>query len=483
MAAPALGFTPATAGVDDSLCYGSVDALKAMFRTRQASPVEVLKAQIKRIEAFNAKINTITYEHFEQALGEARRSEERYRRGDPRPLEGITVAIKDEADRAGWKTTMGSLILKDDPPATENAAVIDALESAGAVMPFQTTTPEFYLSANASTRAWGTTRNPWNLAYSPGGSSSGSAAALAAGFTTLALGSDGAGSIRIPASQCGLYGFKPPFGRVPTTEVQYDTFGGLARRFDDLVSMQNAIVGPSMTTMNALRPRLNYPSGYRGLGGWRIALDWGEGLAEPVPSVREAMRGAVATLREHGCVVDEVECGLTREHLMTFMRGMMATSAGRVAQATWLGFMLSPYVAEMINSVGPGDGPTRAHDAEKLIEKLHKQVQERVFRRGYRVILMPTVSSPLIMADLFHTNVDMPTATGMKVAMTWPWNLLYRYAVMDVPLGIVEDDMPTGMQVVADTDSDLVAFQFAFNWSKWRPPLFADGRFPTFGGG
>ena len=147
-----------------------------MFRARKASPVDLLKAQIKRIEALNSKINCITYEHFDQALKEAQQSEDRYRRGDARPLEGITVAIKDEFSRPGWRTTQGSLIFKDLPPATENAAVIDSLEAAGAVMPFQTTVPEFYLFLGASTRAWGTTHNPWNLDYSPGGSSAGSAA-------------------------------------------------------------------------------------------------------------------------------------------------------------------------------------------------------------------------------------------------------------------------------------------------------------------
>jgi amidase len=257
----------AQAGSDDPLCYASVNDLIAMFRAEKASPVDLLKAQIKRIEALNAKVNCITYEHFDQALKEAQQSEDRYRRGEARPLEGITVAIKDEFTRPGWRTTQGSLIFKGSPPATDNAAVIDLLEAAGAVMPFQTTVPEFYLFMGASTRAWGTTHNPWNLEYSPGGSSAGSGAALAAGFATLAMGSDMGGSIRIPASQCGLYGFRPPFGRVAGGEIPYSTSGPLARRFDDLVHLQNAIVGPSDKVMAAIRPRLDYPARYADLSG------------------------------------------------------------------------------------------------------------------------------------------------------------------------------------------------------------------------
>ena len=204
---------------EDSLCYASVDDLTAMFRAGKASPVDLLRAQIKRIETLNPKINCITYKHFDQALKEAQQSEDRYRRGEARPLEGITVALKDDCSRAGWKTTQGSLLFKDAPPATENVAVVDMLEAAGAVMPFQTTVPEFYLFVGASTRAYGTTRTPWNLEYSPGGSSAGSGAALAAGFTTLATGSDMGGSIRLPASQNGIYGYRPTYGRVASGEV------------------------------------------------------------------------------------------------------------------------------------------------------------------------------------------------------------------------------------------------------------------------
>jgi amidase len=257
LVASALGGPAARAESDDPLCYASVDQLVAMFQARKVSPVDLLKAQIKRIEALNSKVNCITYEHFDEALKDAKQSEDRYRRGDARPLDGITVAIKDEFNRTGWRTTQGSLIFKDSAPATENSAIIDSLEAAGAVMPFQTTVPEFYLFLGASTRAWGTTRNPWNLAYSPGGSSAGSAAALAAGFATLAMGSDMGGSIRIPASQCGLYGFRPPFGRVAGGEIPFATSGPLARRFDDLVHFQNAIVGPSEKLMATLRPRLD----------------------------------------------------------------------------------------------------------------------------------------------------------------------------------------------------------------------------------
>ena len=294
-AASAAGAAPVAPVSGDALCYASVSELIALFRAGRASPLDLLEAQIKRVEALNPRVNCITYSHFDQAREEARRSAERYRRGNPRPLEGITVAIKDEFNRPGWRTTQGSLLFKDSALATENSAVVDKLEAAGAVIPFQTTVPEFYLFLGASTRAWGTTCNPWNLEFSPGGSSTGSAAALAAGFTTLAMGSDMGGSIRIPASQCGLYGFRPPFGRVAGGETPYSTSGPLARRFDDLVHFQNAIVGPSEKVMAAMRPALAYPHSYPNLAGWRIAVDWSAGVAETIPSVRAAMASPGST--------------------------------------------------------------------------------------------------------------------------------------------------------------------------------------------
>ena len=468
---------------DDPLCYASVDDLVAMFRAGKASPVDLLKAQIKRIEALNPKVNCITYTHFDEALKEAQQSEDRYRRGDARPLEGITVGIKDEFNRPGWRTTQGSLVFKDAPPAVENSPLIDLLEAAGAIMPFQTTVPEFYFFMGASTRAWGTTRNPWNLEYSPGGSSAGSGAALAAGFATLAIGSDMGGSIRVPASQNGLYGFRPTFGRVASGEVPMSTSGPLARRFDDIVHFQNAITGPSDKIMAGIRPRLDYPYQYSDIKGWRIAVDWGAAVATVTPPVKDAMLKGIETLRRAGCVVDEVDCGFSKDQKMVYARGLMATSIGTMGEiANAHRDLLSPYMVDVLDQVGPV-GPRQAEEADELVERLHRQVQQRVFGKGYRVLLMPTIATPLVGADMFKSKenkVEPWTGTGLALAFTWHWNLLNRYPIMDVPLGVVEDRMPTGMQVIGQTFTDLDTFQFASNWSRLQTSLFAAGRFPSF---
>ncbi|MEE0815757.1 MAG: amidase, partial [Desulfovibrio fairfieldensis] len=219
----------AGAPAKEGLAYLTAVEQIQYFREGALSPVDVLTAQIERINKyngplntsgrelkdylkFNGQVNAVTYEHFGQAMQAAKEAEKRYKSGSARALEGVTVAVKDENDVRGWRVTMGSVLLQDAPPAGENAAIIDMLLSEGAILHIQTTVPELYIHSQTWSRLWGVTRNPWNIHYAVGGSSGGSGAALAAGFTTLATGSDMGGSIRIPTSRCGLYGFKAPFG-------------------------------------------------------------------------------------------------------------------------------------------------------------------------------------------------------------------------------------------------------------------------------
>lgn len=144
--------------------------------------------------------------------------------------------------------------------------------------------------------------------------------------------------------------------------------------------------------------------------------------------------------------------------------------------------LLSPYMEELLDQVGTL-GPRQAEEADELQEHYHRLFQQRVFGKGYRVLLMPTMATPLVGADMFKSKdkiKDPWLGSGLGLALTWHWNLLKRYPVIDVPLGVVEDRMPTGMQVIGQTFTDLDPFQFAYNWSRLRPPLFTDRLFPTF---
>ncbi|PVX71404.1 amidase [Paraburkholderia unamae] len=477
----------AAAALPNDPAWLPATALLSRFRRRELSPVDVLEAQIKRIEAWNDKVNCITTRHYDEARAAARESAARYRNGNPRALEGITVAVKDEYAVKGWVTTMGSLLLKDAPPATDDGPVIERLRAAGAVFHIETTVPEFYVWMTTATTLWGVTRNPWNLAWTPGGSSGGSGAALAAGFTTLALGSDMGGSIRIPASQCGLYGFKPPFGRVPTSEVPYESEGPMARTFDDLNLLTNAMVGPHPLVHSSLRPRLAFPSRYAPVKGWKIAYDPMPHLSPLDPPVRAAMERAVTRFEQLGVEVERVDIGFDSADMDTFMTGLFSTSMGGLrTEALKDPGKLMPYTRMLFEHMEGKTGPDALVATEALLNDYQRRVQEKVFTRGLRALVMPTLATPLIPAahglnpQTDTVTIDGKPVTGLRFAQTWVWNLLGFYPVVPAPIGIGPGGMPMGMQIVANTFDDLDAFQLASAWSGVAPPLFTGSAFPDF---
>ncbi len=232
------------------ICYVSATEALSLFRKRKLSPVELMTALIDRAGKVNPAVNCFADRYFEEALDKAKDAEARYmsRSATPLPLEGVPLAVKDAQRVAGKRTTHGSLIFKDSID-TQSDPMIERLEQAGAIIFARTTTPEFCLSGVTNSRIWGITRNPWNTEWGPGGSSGGSGAALAAGLTTLATGTDIGGSIRIPASACGIVGFKPPHGRNPDgPPANFDRFnhcGPMTRTVADAALMQNITSGPS----------------------------------------------------------------------------------------------------------------------------------------------------------------------------------------------------------------------------------------------
>lgn len=494
----------ASADAADVAYLSAAEQLKR-FKEGSLSPVDVLEAQIKRIlqyngplnlankepdnyKTFNGKVNAITYEHFDEARKAAKESEARYKAGTARALEGITVAIKDENEVKGWRVTMGSLVLKDTPLIEENSALIDMLVSEGAVMHIQTTVPELYLHTQTWSRLWGVTRNPWNLHYAVGGSSGGSGAALAAGFSTLATGSDMGGSIRIPASQCGVYGFKPPFGRVPTSEISYETLGPLARTFDDLVLMQNVITGPHPTVHAALRPKLVYPRSYDNLKGVKIALDYFDGW---IPggideAVRRSLNDAAEVLRGQGAIVEEVNLGWTCEQLFaTYINGLLSTGMGDmlVEAQQYDSSQLTSYVAHFVKGMG-NKGPAELARADDLATALHRQLQDTVYGKGCQALIMPTLITPNLTAEndpiTDTVQVNGKPYTSMQLVLTPVWNLLSRYPVVDVPVGVAPNNVPMGMQVVGNTFDDLAAFRVACGYSRAGLGLYQGERFPDY---
>jgi amidase len=472
----------------NDLAYLSAEETLHLFQAKKLSPVELLTAQIARIEALNDQVNCITYTHFDQAMAAAKQSEARYMKGDPRPLEGLTVAVKDESDVEGWKTTMGTLILKDVEPATENAAIIDLLMEAGAVMHIQTTIPEFYLAGTTATRLWGVTGNPWNRRYTPGGSSGGSGAALAAGFTTLATGSDMGGSIRIPSAMCGLYGFKPPFQRVPTSEISYESTGPMARGLKDMLLMQNVMAAPHPKVHASLRPKLDYPQNYPPVTGWKVVVDYSRSIAPLDASVEKSLDDTVAMLTELGCQVEVKDLGVKYSDIDTFAKGLLSTGMGMmIVIASQHKDLLTPYTLEFVEKYGDMLGPEEATYAEELLNRYHRLIQAEVFEAGFQALMTPTMITPYVPADWnMAVGKHFVYKNGEKVfnklnfVNTWIWNLLGRYPVMSVPVGVAPKHVPLGVQVIANTFDDLTAMQLSAALSEVVPPLYSGKLMPDF---
>lgn len=473
---------------NNELVYLPAREILRLYCERKLSPVEMLQAQINQIERHNDQVNCIVQEHFEAAMSAAKESEQRYLQGRPRPLEGITCAIKDDAQVRGWRHSWGSLLMKDVEPAQFDAPIVDMLRQTGAVMHIQTTAPEFFLAGVTWSHLWGVTRNPWNLQYTPGGSSGGSAAALASGFTTLAIGSDMGGSIRIPAAMCGLYGFKPPFGRVPTSEVAYESFGPLGRTFGDMNLLQQYISGPHPFSHSSLRPKLDYPDLYGVIKGWKIAVDplseYGVELDE---SVIQSIQEITEKLKSLGCKIELMDLGFRHADFEIMLAGLMSTEMGLLAvMASENTEALTPYVRDFLENYGDKMGPIYAVAAAELLVRYNSMVQEKVFLRGCQAVIMPTMLTPYVMADWFSTaekayvtvnGKQVPTNMGFFT--TWMWNLLGRHPVVNVPAGITAQGIPLGMQIISNTFEDLIALQLAHAWSQVEPAFYKT-RFPGY---
>ena len=445
------------------------------FAAGTLSPVTLMQALLERAQALHGgTINATTAIYAESALARARESTERYARGTARPLEGIPVAIKEETSVAGWPKTIGSW-LHDETPTTSHP-IVDKLMAAGAIPHLQTTVPEFCVIGQTLSERYGVTRNPWNTHYTAGGSSGGSGAALAAGLTPLATGSDMAGSTRIPAALQGLYGYKPPFGRLASTPGEelfsFAVEGPLARTFEDLVLMQNVIAGPHPASYVGM-PYTPLPLHYPARAEARIALAFTTGSPALCPDIRANLAAAAEALRRDGTRVELVE-----------LRWDNAEIAEVLVEAIF-GLFFNEYLAEIRESDLPRTTPylrwllgkyrhktNSIMKAAALATRLHQELETKVWGAGYSALLCPTVFTTAIPADLDLTTERTVIIAGVPVDsyLGWvgtpPFNLLSRYPTLAVPTGRAVTGVPTSMQIVAPPYRDDIAFCVAYHHAQ-----------------
>ena len=463
--------------VDTDLHYLSAsDALRA-FEKRDLSPVEFLQALIARATAVEPEINAFADTYYEDALVAARESEARYAKasGVPRALEGLPLAVKDDTAIAGRVSTIGSLWLSDNVERHTNPS-IERLIDAGAIVHARTTCPEFCWPWTCDTRIHGTTRNPWNPAMTCGASSGGSAAALAAGSTTLASGTDSLGSIRHPAAMCGIVGYKPPYGRNPESPGLnfdfYNHIGPMTRTVSDCILMQNVMSGPHPADHATVSPGLNIPSDLAGIRGLKIAVSPDLGCFPVVDDVRRELAETMRSLRAAGAQVEEVSVDWAEP---------------LAACASHFGDHL--YADQFAAAVR--DHPDEVCDYTVFFAKLCEEVSSRDFRsvlnlagevwrdhvgplfQRFDALICPTVAFHDVPAD------NRPWDRNIEVAgklyqdhdgvMTGIFNMFSRCPVLAVPSGRTDRGMPTGIQIVGRPFDDISVFRVARALETLRP--------------
>ncbi len=472
--------------MNDDLHYLSATEALRSFRARELSPVELVQAVIDRAEKVEPTINAFAATLYEQAVAQARDAESRYagKGQPPRPLEGIPVAVKEEAPIAGQKNTLGSLALRDEV-ADHTAVFVQRILDAGGIVHARSTTPEFSCTAVTWSKLWGVTRNPWNTDYSPGGSSGGSGASLAAGSTTLATGSDIGGSIRIPSSFCGVVGFKPPYGRVPEMEIfnldHYCHEGPMARTVADCALLENVIAGPDPSDVVSLRPKLVIPDRLEEIAGMRIALSLDLGCYEVDEDVVANTRAAAERMREQGATVEEVS---------------LPWDLGKITRAAEIhfGMIFGPSMRELYDA--HGDEFTSyarrfVDDADEIpkdafVEGL--QLEAEIYAplgellESYDALVCPTFAVPALPAeydvgDPLEVN-GRPVDDWLHVLMTLPFNIASRCPVISVPSGRSRTGVPTGMSIVGRTYDDVTAFRVAAGHERTFPWLDSADRRP-----
>jgi aspartyl-tRNA(Asn)/glutamyl-tRNA(Gln) amidotransferase subunit A len=456
--------------------------LSTAFAARELSPVEVTEACLARIEALDAEINAFCLVGGETSRRQAEESEQRWLEGDPlSPLDGVPVAIKDLLLTKGWPTRRGSLTVDPKGPWTDDAPTVARLREAGAVLIGKTTTPEFGWKGSTDSPLTGVTRNPWNKTKTPGGSSGGSSAALAARFCPLALGTDGGGSIRIPASFSGVFGLKPSFGRVPAWPLSpFGTVahvGPMSRSVLDCAMLLNVIARPDARDWHALSYE---PTDYAAeidvpMRGKKIAFSPRLGYAKKVmPDVEALVAAAAQRFEAMGAHVEQVD-----------PPGGDPSDIFRTLWWAGAGFLLGDLPEEKKAQLDPGlrqmaeEGraiPLKSYLAANAARGAYGSGM-RQFMARYDLLLTPSVATVA-----FDTGQISPLGDDGKAWMQWtpfsfPFNLTQQPAA-SIPCGFTSDGLPVGLQIVGRMFDDAgvlaaaAAYELADPHFEKTPPRF-----------
>jgi aspartyl-tRNA(Asn)/glutamyl-tRNA(Gln) amidotransferase subunit A len=460
---------------DSAFDWLSASELSKLLARGEASPVDIVDAMLKRASALQPHINALVLIDAEGAQAAARAAESRWQRAQPlSPFDGIPTTIKDTTNVKGWPTRYGSHST-DETPASENAAVTDRFLAAGVIILGKSTTPEFGWKALTDSPLQGTTRNPWNIAHSPGGSSGGASALTAAGINPFNHGNDGGGSIRIPAAHTGLVGLKPSYGRIPQYPADAPfadviSQGVLARTVLDTAMALNLTAGPDPRDWRSLPDEArDYTVGLdAGVRGWKIGLSLDLGHVKADPEVRELVAAAARRFEDLGAHVEEVGPMFEplQQHFEPLWIGAFATRFRQIPSQ--LHTKLDPGLRALMEK---GLAITLAEARSKLARDL------ALWHRNFDLLLAPVAPTAGPPVETLYNSEAFPRWTK-GAPYTLPCNLTGQPAA-SMPAGLTRAGLPVGLQIIGAPRADasvlraMRAYESASGWT-WPQPRVLD---------
>jgi aspartyl-tRNA(Asn)/glutamyl-tRNA(Gln) amidotransferase subunit A len=470
------------------IAFASAAELTRRIRARELSAEAVTRSVLDRIDASKTTLNAFITVSRDEALRAARAADAALARGDSvGPLHGVPVSVKDIINTAGIRTTWGSLTMADNVP-TADAVAVERLKKAGAIIVGKTTTPEFAHKLLTDAPLFGVTRNPWNLDYTPGGSSGGSAAAVAAGLGPLSLATDAGASTRLPAACTGIVGFKPTLGVVPHNQAPdaFNNFihlGVMARTVRDAALMLDVVAGPHPADPHSLavpapraRAALDTIARDR-IAGWKMA--WlpllGNSLLDD--GIRGQCEAAVEIFRRIGCRVDLLEAKVGNAEPCWRVLQQSNWAARFHARLDEVASQLDPSFVEGIRAGG-------AYTGQQLLRATYERTTHfraaQAWFAEYDLILTPTMSRPALAVD--HGALEPIAIGGIDAGdmrQSWVPYLnffnLTGHPAISVPCGW--DDLPCGLQIVGRWYEDAMvlcaaaALETERPWAHRRPPF------------
>jgi aspartyl-tRNA(Asn)/glutamyl-tRNA(Gln) amidotransferase subunit A len=457
--------------MSSDLCALTATELVDAFRKKTLSPVDLTQAVLKRIETLNPVLNAFNLVS-EHALGDAKASEARWLAGQPKGLlDGVPVSIKDIILTRGWPTLRGSKTVDPRGPWNDDAPATARLREHGAVLLGKTTTPEFGWKGVTDSALTGITRNPWNTAKTPGGSSGGAAAAVASGMGPLAVGTDGGGSIRIPCGFTGLFGLKASFGRVPAWPLSpFGTVahvGPMTRSVADAALMLNVLALPDARDWHALpyEPR-DWRTGLdHGVADLRIAYSPDLGYAKVDAEVASIVRKAVSVFEDLGAKVEEKNPGFESPEKL-FVTHWFSGAA----------FLLKGIPKDKHKLIDPGLVEA-ALQGEKITahELLDAQLKRgalgthmNLFHRDYDLLVTPTLSIAAFDAGKEVADKMLQERWTDWTPFSFPFNLTQQPAA-SIPCGFTKAGLPVGLHLVGPRYADALVLRAARAFESVRP--------------